>query len=173
MKFTEDPQLELFQDPDESQELDFVEEADRYEAHRKGELAELSFLLWCTENNLEVAEPIRTTLPYDYILRIENEWKTVQVKAAYFHENNNRWHVMVCRPRSPAKLKERAKVRVTTAKERLYEKGDFDLLFTTNGEHSWLVPFYAIRGRACIGLYNDEMSNFKVEKWQGNQSPKS
>lgn len=45
-----------------------------------GDIAEAKFVVFCLENNIEICKPINSGQHYDFIIKLDNTFKRVQIK---------------------------------------------------------------------------------------------
>lgn len=45
-----------------------------------GDIAEAKFIVFCLENNIEICKPINSGQHYDFIIKLNNTYKKVQIK---------------------------------------------------------------------------------------------
>lgn len=100
---------------------------------QRGLITESKFILAMAERGIGIAYPFHRTHRYDYLIFINNKWRTVQVKSSRLVD------------RGDGRKRKHITIQLTTRsggkKQGRYKKGDFDLLFTTFGDWAWLIPF--------------------------------
>jgi hypothetical protein len=124
-----------------------------------GQIAELHFEILSFVKGWEIARALQTTAPYDYLLKMDDKWKTVQVKSIHEHTRKykNIW-------RHERRILLFRKSRKTPLKRRRYKTGDFDFLFATTGHDHWLIPYEEIDGATVVLVDQPRFKKYRVMK---------
>jgi len=89
--------------------------------------SEALFIVKAFEKGWEIAQPFHHAQPYDFIIRKDSKWQTVQVKTAYFDQKKHKLEVRLQRNNGS------------------YQAGDFDLLAIIYKERMWLIDWESIK----------------------------
>lgn len=93
--------------------------------------SEALFIVKAFEKGWEIAKPFHHAQPYDFVIKKNEKWQTVQVKSAYQEKDSrgNRYRIIV----RLGKTKGRGKTP--------YQVGDFDLLVIVYEKRIWLMDW--------------------------------
>ena len=120
----------------------------------KAQRSEAMFLVYCAENSIESAKPLFHSTPYDFVARIDNEWKTVQVKTVYPGKDGCRKSILVIGLRHAGDNGGKKSLKP-------YKQGDFDYIFCVFENRRWLIP-----ARACSHIRSNLTIGKKVAKYE-------
>ena len=118
----------------------------------KAQRSEAIFCVYCAEQGIELTKPLFHSAPYDFVVRIKGEWKTVQVKTAYPSKNGNGSPSLVVSLRHAGN----GKTKIP------YKKGDFDYLFCVSGQWKWMIPVDACSHIRSILTLGNMMAKYKA-----------
>jgi radical SAM superfamily enzyme YgiQ (UPF0313 family) len=93
--------------------------------------SEARFIVKAFEKGWEIAKPFHHAQSYDFVIRRNGEWQTVQVKSAYKIKDI----------RSKKGVTYHKVIDLRRRKWKPYEKGDFDLLAVVWKECVWLIKW--------------------------------
>ena len=117
----------------------------------KAQRSEALFSVYCAEKGIELAKPLFHSAPYDFVIRMDGEWETVQVKTAFPAKNGNGGASIVVELR-----------RAGNGKTKIpYLKGDYDYLFCVFGNRKWFMP-----ESACSHIRSTLNLGQKVAKYE-------
>jgi len=150
----ENPQLHLFKLKFKSDESQNNKEDWVNCGFHIGLKAELIFELISIEKRWQIAKALNPIAPYDYLIYLDDQWRTVQVKTIYNRRTKNGYEKI-------GRLYHGSK-RSNYTPERRYKEGDFDLLFTTDGNQHWLIPYYLINNMWTLTLDSPKYIGFEI-----------
>ena len=95
----------------------------------KGEIAEHLFVIECFKKDKEILKPLQQNPRYDFLIRLNNNWKKIQIK--YVSLSNNKICVS------------KAKGQTGRNKTLIYQDSEIDYMFAYNPEtNNWYnIPF--------------------------------
>lgn len=104
-----------------------------HDPKRKGELAELAFVLAAASNGLVVSKPYGESMPYDFIVQNDERLLRVQVKASFSARRDGYYFSLTNSPRRRL--------------HRCYTEKEIDFLAAYVGPHDawYIVPHHVIR----------------------------
>ena len=114
--------------------------------------SEARFITKAFEKGWEITKPFHHAQSYDFVIRKNGKWQTVQVKSAYEGKDRyGRYHKVVNIRRSNEKG------------SRPYKVGDFDLLAVIYQERIWLIGWKEIRKiRSNIRIEQNKYDKFLI-----------
>lgn len=134
-----------------------------------GQTSELIFEIVCLTNGWESAKCLSHIAPYDYLLKIDGQWKTVQVKSISCYEYYERRKYF--RQGRKVQLFHGGGNRKQRCEERRYKPGDFDYLFATTGNEHWLIPFEEILVTTTLIIDQSRLKKYKITGGIANAKP--
>lgn len=96
-------------------------------AMNKAGQSEALFIVKAFEKGWEIAQPFHHSQPYDFIIRKDGKWQTVQVKTAWLDKRSHKVEVRLQRSNGS------------------YQEGDFDLLAIIYEKQIWLIDWESIK----------------------------
>ena len=106
--------------------------------------SEAWFTLVCFRKGWEICKPMHHAQPYDFVIRRESIWETIQVKSVFY--SNDRYG---------KKHKIVSIVRCNEKGSKPYKEGDYDWLVAVSDEKIWMIPW---------GYIKEIKSNFRIDR---------
>lgn len=119
-----------------------------------GSLTEARAIAKLLECGWEVAEPRHLCQVYDLVIRhpSKKEWKTVQIKTAYWHRG--KYRVVAVRACNPGRIRRG---------ERNYKDGDFDIMLAVDGQDFYLIPWSVVKThKSTMMVSSDKYNKYKI-----------
>jgi len=114
-------------------------------------ISEANLIIYALKNGWEVAKPIHHSQSYDFVVKINGLWKTVQVKSGF-------WGKSGIKPCHMVNLR-----RCDARGAKNYKDGDFDFLFIFVDEKCWLIPWKEIKNiRSGLYIGSSKYDKFRI-----------